>query len=196
MLSKFGPAPWFFTFEQSFFCLFQLQKTLHKVRFLQSFLSWIRIRCKKAWPGSAINVCRSTALGRRWSLLSRSGRVQRSPRPPAVLRRPGWRSHPRNLTAPMWRRLAAVRITTTTTQRQAWWRPLSGEMTFCKMTSVKVITMAAAVRRDEGRRRVGRVTRRRLPLEWTSGWEAEMPTTATAWTRRRIMPASSRASSH
>ena len=71
-VSKFAPAPLFFTFEQ-YFMFFSTKKTLHKVIFLQICLRWIRIRIlkaagsgsafrKTAGPGSAKNEWGSTAL--------------------------------------------------------------------------------------------------------------------------------------
>ena len=45
ILSKFGPAPWFFLILNNLFCLFQLQKTLHNVIFTNFF---------KAESGSAL----------------------------------------------------------------------------------------------------------------------------------------------
>ena len=69
MWSKYGPAWWFFTFEQSFFCLFQLPKTLHKVIFNNFFratsgsaLQEKLVPRKSAGSWSAKNECGSTGL--------------------------------------------------------------------------------------------------------------------------------------
>ena len=42
LLSKFGPAPWFYTFGQSFLSF--NHRKFAKGNFSQSLLSWIRIR--------------------------------------------------------------------------------------------------------------------------------------------------------